>query len=60
VAVTGILTTTVSGELRMTVQIIQFTDGQDPRDLAPAHGDIEARLAETEPYGGRNISCLDD
>jgi len=46
VAVTGILTTTVSGELRMTVQIIQFTDGQDPRDLAPAHGDIEARLAE--------------
>ena len=30
----------------MTVQIVQFTDCQDPRDLAPVHGDIEARLAE--------------
>ena len=46
VAVTGILTTTVSGELRMTVQIIQFTDCQDPRDLAPVHGDIETRLVD--------------
>jgi hypothetical protein len=30
----------------MTVQIIQFTDCQDPRDLAPAHGDIETRLVD--------------
>jgi len=36
----------VSGELRMTVQIIQSTDCQDPRDLAPVHGDIETRLAD--------------
>jgi len=36
----------VSGELRMTVQIIQFTDCQDPRDLAPVHGDIETRLVD--------------
>ena len=30
----------------MTVQIIQFTDCQDPRDPAPLHGDIETRLVE--------------
>ena len=36
----------VSGELRMTVQIIQSTDCQDPRDPAPLHGDIETRLAD--------------
>jgi hypothetical protein len=30
----------------MTIQIIQFTDGQDPRDFAPLHGDIETRLVE--------------
>jgi hypothetical protein len=30
----------------MTIQIIKFTDGQDPRDLAPLHGDIETRLVE--------------
>jgi hypothetical protein len=30
----------------MTVQIIQFTDCRDPRDLAPLHGDIETRLVE--------------
>jgi len=32
--------------MRMTVQIIQFTDCQDPRDLAPVHGDIETRLVD--------------
>ena len=30
----------------MTVQIIQFTDCQDPRDLAPVQGDIETRLVD--------------
>ncbi len=30
----------------MTVQIIQFTDCQDPLDLAPLHGDIETRLVD--------------
>ena len=30
----------------MTVQIIQSTDCQDPRDPAPLHGDIETRLVE--------------
>jgi hypothetical protein len=34
----------IGGELRMTAQMIQFTDCQDPRDPAPVHGDIETRL----------------
>ena len=33
-------------ELRMTAQIIQFRDYQNPRDLAPMHGDIETRLVK--------------
>jgi hypothetical protein len=46
VAVTGILTILLVEKLRMTVQIIQFTDCQDPRDAAPVQGDIETRLAD--------------
>ena len=30
----------------MTVQIVQFTDNRDPRDIAPVHGDVETRLVE--------------
>ena len=36
----------VGGELHMTVPIIQFTDCQDPSDLAPVHADIETRLVD--------------
>jgi hypothetical protein len=35
-----------SGGLRMTAQIIPFRDYQNPRDVAPMHGDIEIHLAE--------------
>jgi hypothetical protein len=30
----------------MTVQIVQFTDNRDPRDIAPVRGDVETRLIE--------------
>src|SRR5258708_39477708 len=48
----------VSGELRMTVQIIQFTDCQDPRDLAPEHGDIETRLGDLNGMAAEKLPAL--
>ena len=35
-----------SGGLRMTAQIIQFRNHQNPSGLAQMHGDVETRLAD--------------
>jgi hypothetical protein len=42
----------------MTIQIIKFTDGQDPRDLAPLHGDIETRLVELNRMAAEIFDAL--
>ena len=48
----------VSGELRMTVQIIQFTDCQDPSNLAPVHADIETRLVDLNRMAAKIFHAL--
>jgi hypothetical protein len=47
-----------SGELRVTAQIIKFRDYQNPRGLAPVHGDIETRLAELNHIAAEVFSAL--
>jgi hypothetical protein len=42
----------------MTVQIIQFTDNRDPRDIAPVQGDIETRLVELNRMAAEIIHAL--
>jgi hypothetical protein len=45
-------------ELRMTAQIIQFRDYQNPRGLAPMHGDIEIRLADLNHIAAEVFKAL--
>jgi hypothetical protein len=47
-----------SGELRMTAQIIQFRDYQNPCDLAPMHGDIETSLAKLNHMAAEVFNAL--
>src|SRR5437667_10657483 len=47
-----------SGELRMTAQIIQFRDNQNPRDLAPMHGNIEKRLTKLNHMAAEVFNAL--
>ena len=47
-----------SGKLRMTAQIIQFRDYQNPRRLRPMHGDIERRLADLNHMASEVFNAL--
>jgi hypothetical protein len=47
-----------SGKLRMTAQIIQFRDYQNPGDLAPMHGDTEASLAKLSHMAAEVFNAL--
>ena len=42
----------------MTAQIIQFSDYQDPGDLAATHGDIETRLAKLNGMAAEVFNAL--
>jgi hypothetical protein len=42
----------------MTGQIIQFRDYQNPRDLAPAHGNIETSLAKLNHMAAEIFNAL--
>ena len=42
----------------MTARIIQFRDYQNPRDLAPMHGDIETSLAKLKHMAAEVFNAL--
>jgi hypothetical protein len=46
------------GNLRMTARIIEFRDYENPRDLAPMHGDNETSLAKPNQMAAEVISAL--
>jgi hypothetical protein len=47
-----------SGKLRMTAQIIHFREYQNPRDLAPMHGDTETSLAKLSHMAAEVFNAL--
>ena len=47
-----------SGKLRMTAQIIEFRDYQNPGDLASMHGDTETSLAELSHMAAEVFNAL--
>jgi hypothetical protein len=47
-----------SGKLRMTAQIIQFRDYQNPGDLASMHGDTETSLAKLSHMAAELFNAL--
>ena len=42
----------------MTAQIIQFSDYQDRREIAPMHGDTETRLAKLDHMAAEVFKAL--
>src|SRR5258708_29894409 len=47
-----------SGKFRMTAQILQFRDYQNPGDLASMHGDTETSLAKLSHMAAEVFTAL--